>query len=105
MKMSQETSEIPARGECPRRFCFFWVPAGGKKDLSGRLYESVEEAFREAKFVTFTSGGCGCSFGVCSRSGEPGSGKDWYEPCEPELDKAGLPHHYFCGPSCKQSGA
>lgn len=24
--------------------------------------------------------------------------KDWYEPCEPELESKGLPWFYFCDP-------
>lgn len=93
--MNQDPSHIPPRLECPQRFCFFWVPRGGWKDVSGRVYKSLEEALRDGTWVTYEEGACGCSFGVCSRSGEPGEARDWYEPCEPELDRAGLPHDYF----------
>ena len=38
--------------------------------------------------------------GECSRNRDNPGGKDWYEPCEPALKKAGLPWFYFT-PSTK----
>lgn len=61
-------NEKPPIDICPKTFCFLWSEEDNK---------------------------CDEAFGVCMRA-EPGkSDRDWYEPCEPELDKYGLPWYYF----------
>lgn len=49
---------------CPQKFCFMW---------------SEEDNI------------CGNPFGLCKRTTREKIHKDWYEPCEPELRKCGLP--------------
>ena len=95
--MSETPKEIPARHECPQRFCFHWCPAGTKVEAVPRLYGSLQEALNEATWIVVDEARCGLRSEACRRSGRPGATADWYEPCEPELDKAGLPHGYFCG--------
>lgn len=58
--------------QCPGRFCFNGHPTRG----------------------------CMNPFGSCSREHSFGGDTDWYEPCEPELCKAGLPWFYYI-PSTK----
>ena len=58
----------PSMCVCPKEFCFFW--------------DSVELNCRE-------------SFGKCLRDQKSLSDRDCYEPCEPELERAGLPWFYF----------
>jgi hypothetical protein len=86
----------PPADICPERYCWHWVPPGGIKDVSGRVYDSVEEAFTQRDgCVEFPDGGCGCSVGFCTRL-DPIAGKhDWYESYEPELERDGLPWFYF----------
>lgn len=38
---------------------------------------------------------CRETFGKCQRSTAMLNDKDWYEPCEPELEKHALPWFYF----------
>jgi hypothetical protein len=80
---------------CPERYCFFWIPHGGSADMSGQIQSSVDAAFREGGFASFPEGGCSCTFGICMRLPGAKGERDWYEPCEPELDADGLPHVYF----------
>ncbi len=61
-----------------------------------RFYDDIDEALQHAEPVT--EAGCGCSFGVCIRDENKKGEKDWYEPCEPELESQGLPWFYFCDP-------
>jgi hypothetical protein len=58
----------PPEDICPEEYCFFWCGDENK---------------------------CRETFGVCRRSGPNSSNNDWYEPCEPELEKQGLPWFYF----------
>jgi hypothetical protein len=58
----------PPEDICPKRFCFLW---------------SEEDNI------------CDEAFGICRRAEPEKSDKDLYEPCEPELDKHGLPWFYF----------
>jgi hypothetical protein len=89
--------------KCPKVFCFHWLEQG---DLIAQgFYPNVEEANNDMEEVLVER--CGWRYGVCLRDpnlqqAEPGqidpSYKDWYEPCEPRLDKSGLPHDYFIKP-------
>ena len=56
----------PSKNICPKEFCFFWS----------------DDMCRE-------------TFGKCRRYTTISSDRDRYEPCEPELDKHGLPWFYF----------
>ena len=58
----------PPQNFCPQKFCFIW---------------SEED------------NNCSESFGSCSRNTGYENQKDWYEPCEPELERYGLPWFYF----------
>lgn len=61
-------NEKPFALVCPRKFCFLWGEAENQ---------------------------CRRTFGLCIRENTNNSRTDWYEPCEPELRKAGLPWFYF----------
>ncbi len=64
--------------------------------MSGRTYSSVEEALANSgSLVKFPHGGCSCSFGICTRLDPVAGDRDWYEPCEPKLERDGLPWFYF----------
>lgn len=58
----------PPALKCPREFCFLW-------DTSAAA--------------------CGCPFGLCARLGGERGGRDFYEPHEPNLERADLPWFYF----------
>ena len=58
----------PPENICPERFCFLW---------STNSYK------------------CRRTFGLCKREDPAKGGSDLYEPCEPELEKFGLPWFYF----------
>ncbi len=73
MKMAKDAKkwkveEKPPALECPREFCFLW--------------DNSEEA-------------CGCPFGLCKRLDAENGERDFYEPHEPNLERAGLPWFYF----------
>jgi hypothetical protein len=61
-------NEKPSALACPHGFCFLW---------------------------DYSKSQCGKTFGLCIREDASHSQKDWYEPNEPELEKAGLPWFYF----------
>ncbi|HVK16522.1 MAG TPA: hypothetical protein VM533_06205 [Fimbriiglobus sp.] len=64
--------------------------------MSGRQYQSFDEAIvRCDDWVEFPRGGCACGFGVCTRLDPVAGDHDWYEPCEPALERDGLPWFYF----------
>lgn len=86
----------PPSDQCPGEYCFQWIPPGGSADMSGRSYGSVREALaRRDGWVDFPDGGCSCTFGVCTRLDPVAGDRDWYEPCEPALERDGLPWFYF----------
>lgn len=86
----------PPADICPEKYCEFWVPPGGKADMSGRVYRSLREAMGPHDgWVDFPEGGCACTFGSCTRNKAAVGDRDWYEPCEPNLRAAGLPWFYF----------
>ncbi|MCX7923119.1 MAG: hypothetical protein N3B21_14075 [Clostridia bacterium] len=58
----------PDENKCPESFCFLW---------------SVSEEK------------CDRAFGKCKREDATNSNRDFYEPCEAELEKFGLPWFYF----------
>jgi hypothetical protein len=60
--------EKPPTSICPREFCFLWSEEDEK---------------------------CDGSFGECCRNANNTGARDLYEPCEPELEKCGLPWFYF----------
>lgn len=94
--MSWDKHTKPPADFCPGRYCFMWVPPGGPADMSGRSYDSFQEAVtRRDDWVEFPQGGCSCSIGLCTRIDPFGGDRDWYEPCEPALERDGLPWFYF----------
>jgi hypothetical protein len=86
----------PGKDVCPEKYCFHWVTAGGFAGMTGRKYSSREEALRFAERTPFPEGGCSCTFGLCKRLDPVNGTQDFYEPCEPRLEEAGLPWFYFC---------
>lgn len=58
----------PPENVCPKKYCFIWS----------------DELNR-----------CSETFGPCLRLDMNENYQDWYEPCEPELEKDGLPWNYF----------
>jgi len=94
-----DLNKKPSLNICPQRYCFFWTSSGGKADMSGKTYESFEEAIEASNTgVTFINGGCACSFGKCYRDTDNSADKDWYEPNNRYLKKAKLPELFFCNP-------
>ncbi len=94
--MGWEKHTKPPAEVCPGRYCFQWIPPGGAADMSGRKYGSFEEAIaRREGWEQFPQGGCSCAFGLCTRLDPVAGDCDWYEPCEPALERDGLPWFYF----------
>ena len=58
---------------CPEKYCFFWHE--GKCDEAYKAFDISNECIRNPL----------CKSNV----------SDWYEPCEPELRRDGLPDDYF----------
>lgn len=97
--MGWNKHEKPPADFCPGQYCFQWVPPGGAADMSGRTYRSFEEATtRRDDWVEFPRGGCGCTFGLCTRLDPAAGDQDWYEPNELTLGRDGLPWFYFIPP-------
>ncbi|MDR0443871.1 MAG: hypothetical protein LBH44_10735 [Treponema sp.] len=96
-KKNWDAHKTPSLDICPEEFCFMWE----EKDsyFASGLYDNLNEAFA-AKSPVFKSF-CGNSFGKCIRDRNNqgyNDAKDWYEPCEPFLETAGLPWFYFMNP-------
>jgi|SRR5688572_17544129 len=87
----RKPKEKPSPAECPRRFCFFWLEKGSR--FAEGLYDSLQKAIKHAAFMQDDL--CGCTFGVCKRLDPVNGKKDWHEPNDLELEKAGLPLFYF----------
>jgi hypothetical protein len=83
-------SERPPPLVCPRRYCFNFVEAGNL--LAPGRHASLDDAVD--RLSTVTEDYCSGSFGRCKRGGLGGD-TDWYEPCEPVLERDGLPWFYF----------
>lgn len=94
--MSLDPKKRPSSGVCPEKFCFHWVPAGGMADMTGASYPSLQEALKaNSRWTSFPEGGCACTWRVCARLDRKKGTRDFYEPCEPVLEDAGLPWFYF----------
>lgn len=94
--MASDKNSKPPADICPEKYCFHWVTPGGKKQMSGRPYGSLEEALSTGEgWVPSPHGGCGATMGRCSRLDPTGGDRDWYEPCELELKRGDLPWFYF----------
>lgn len=66
--MKWDKHKKPPEYICPEVFCFFWSESSNK---------------------------CKETFGKCRRSTAKQIYRDWYEPCEPELESHSLPWFYF----------
>lgn len=89
----------PSVDECPKHYCFNWVPPGGSADLSGKVYDSFEEAVEGSKKgVVFLKGGCAVPFGPCRRGTGNSRDNDCYEPHNSCLKSSGLQELFFCNP-------
>jgi hypothetical protein len=94
---------------CPKHYCFHWLEKGDyiAKGLHNNLKVSSNH------FEKVIEGGCGNSFGLCLRdeqlkvikiaNDDPWI-RDRYEPCEPALNAAGLPHNYFLASKLQEKG-
>lgn len=78
--------------DCPGRFCFHFMPAGTR--FAKGVFENIEDASTSSNAIALFDM-CGCSFGRCCRESKDVAHADWYEPHEPNLEKAGLPHNYY----------
>ncbi len=84
---------------CPQYFCFFWNGIGDY--ISKGMHENVEKAMNQ--MVLVTEAHCGFQYGQCARNEHQRGEKDFYEPCEPRLEAAGLPDFYFNKPAWQKS--
>ena len=66
--MDWDKYKKPPEDICPKEFCFLWSESDCK---------------------------CRETFGKCRRATSNLNDKDWYEPCEPELERHNLPWFYF----------
>lgn len=80
--------------KCPRQFCFNWANSGD--GYAPGFHADEDAALAAAKPVS--QSGCLRRFGVRSRENPAEGVGDHYEPCEPELDPAKLPHDWFTRP-------
>lgn len=64
---------------CPKDDCFYWITPGGAADMSGQIYQSLEESFAKGKWKEFPDGGCSCRH-KCSRLHDD-SKTDYFESC------------------------
>jgi hypothetical protein len=87
----RKPEEKPNPTECPKQFCFHWAEKGSR--LAEGFYCSLDEALNHMAFVQDDF--CACTFGLCIRLDSINGDKDWYEPNEPELERASLPWFYF----------
>lgn len=78
--------------KCPRRYRFMFQEAGTRS--APGFYDSFEDALRGANVVALRDR-CGCWLERCRRWTKDGNDKDWYEPHEPNLDRAGFSHERF----------
>jgi hypothetical protein len=84
---------------CPKHHCFHWLEKGSL--IARHVQVNLDEVSTHWEKVK--KSGCGCSFGNCVREGrfkdlDTRYFRDWYEPCEPSLEKEGVPHDYFINP-------
>ncbi len=85
--------------ECPQKYCFCWVAAGGKANLSDTEYDSFEEAVSSDNQVIFLHGGCSRPLGIkCRRETKCPEDADMYEPFNSVLKRNGYPELFFCNP-------
>lgn len=89
-----QANQQPDPNICPQKFCFFWNEKGTW--IAKGFHSSLESAL--GNMVKVHKSECGFQYGHCIRNGENIEGKDYYEPCEPALRKAGLPEFYFDDP-------
>jgi hypothetical protein len=99
IKMKWNKNIKPSLDICPEQYCFFWAKQGDFMDTSGVAHESLDKAFEYLShndgWLEVKQSRCSCRFGTCKRLGLNKDDRDWYEPCEPELKKDGLPWFYF----------
>jgi len=86
----------PSLDKCPEQYCFCWTPPGGSADLSGKEYDTFEEAVEAGKQgVTFLHGGCATPVGPCRRNTKNAEDRDCYESFNRFLSADGLPEIFF----------
>lgn len=69
-----------------------FLPAGSH--FAPESYTDLDEALANAN-VAVIHDQCGCTFGRCQRWSKNTDDNDWYEPHEPNLERAGLGHDHF----------
>jgi hypothetical protein len=72
-----------------KRFTRLALGFSKKFDLVGR------SASYHDGWVKFPQGGCSCTFGRCTRLDPVEGDHDWYESCQPALERDGLAWFYF----------
>src|ERR1043165_9978148 len=99
--MEWDKHRRPPANTCPQEFCFHWVVPGGKASPPGRKYGSSLEALQDSpNWPVWPEGGCACGLGVCTRLDPVNGDRDYYEPHEVSLERAGLPRFYFSTLEC-----
>ena len=94
-----EENKQPNLTICPKHFCFFWHERGDS--VAKGMYANVEKAM--GNLVKVGKSQCGFQYGRCTRNQQAEGARDFYEPCEPALEKAGLPDFYFNDPNWNKS--
>ncbi len=101
MNSKQQQWDVDTRPDimiCPERFCFSWAEVGTSVDMSGQVYPSFEQAWDAHAQVGSITTKSMCTEGGCRRLTHTLTDSDFYEPCEPYLQSAGLPELYFSNP-------
>ena len=86
---------------CPEKYCFFWAEIGDRLAAKS-AYDSLDEAL-SSDWTTVENAHC-TSERCCRETKEHKiisalkTDSDWYEPCEPILNRDGLPDLFFCNP-------
>jgi hypothetical protein len=94
--MSEKEKIDPAKRpdprRCPERCCFNWVEQGDS--FAPGFFPDLKSALSNVRRAEV--GHCGLvGFASCCRLPESPGDVDLYEPCEPELERAGLPWFFF----------
>lgn len=93
-----DASSLPDASRCPGVYCFAYAHAGDIVSADpGQMFDSLEEAVThlQNEGVRVSRDHCACSLGPCRRWTGNESDADYYEPCEPRLERDGLPDLFF----------
>jgi hypothetical protein len=76
---------IPPMNICPELYCFFFTDCDIRNGKVIRIKGRCDEAFKHF------DGNLDC----IRRPNFQSPARDWYEPCNPVLEREGLPNDYF----------